>query len=262
MKKILITGKSSYIGTHFKEYLLNNFKDQYEVDELDMIDPSWKDYDFSEYDVVYHVAGLAHKKEVKENEELYYKVNRDLAIDTAKKTKNAGVKQFIFMSSMSVYGLIYSDKPITIKTPCHPNTFYGKSKYQAEQEILNLADEMFRVCVLRPPMVYGKNSPGNMTKLINMVRKVRMFPTIHNQRSSITIDKLVKSVQEYIERDSSGIFLPQNDEYLCTYKAIKEMMDEEGIKVHYISIFNPVIRFLIGKQTLITKCFGDLKYEK
>ena len=262
MIKILITGKGSYIGTHFKEYLLNNFKDKYEVDELDMIDGSWKDYDFSKYDVVYHVAGLAHKKEVRENEDLYYKVNRDLAIETAIKAKESKVKQFIFMSSMSVYGLIYSKDLITLNTPCKPNTYYGKSKLEAENEILKLNDKDFKVCVLRPPMVYGKNSPGNLTKLINLVRKVRVFPTIKNERSSITIDKLVEYVKYYIDNESIGIYLPQNDNYLCTYEVVKEMMNEEGIKVHYISVFNPIIHFLIGKQTLITKCFGDLRYGK
>ena len=262
MIKILITGKGSYIGTHFKEYLLNSFKDQYEVDELDMQDPNWKDHDFSKYDVVYHVAGIAHKKEVKENESLYYKVNRDLAIETAKKAKEAKVKQFIFMSSMSVYGLIYSKDLITLNTPCKPNTYYGKSKYEAENEILKLNDKDFKVCVLRPPMVYGKNSPGNLTKLINLVRKVKVFPTIKNERSSITIDKLVEYVKCYIDNESTGIYLPQNDNYLCTYEVVKEMMNEEGVKVHYISVFNSLIRFLIGKQTLITKCFGDLKYGK
>ena len=262
MIKILITGKGSYIGTHFKEYLLNNFKDKYEVDELDMIDGSWKDYDFSKYDVVYHVAGLAHKKEVKENESLYYKVNRDLAIETAKKAKKDGVKQFIFMSSMSVYGLIYSKDLITLKTPCKPNTYYGKSKYEAENEILKLNDKDFKVCVLRPPMVYGKNSPGNLTKLINLVRKAKVFPTIKNERSSSTIDKLVEYVKCYIDNESTGIYLPQNDNYLCTYEAVREIMNEEGAKVRYISVFNPIIRFLVGKQVLITKCFGDLKYEK
>ena len=104
MKKILITGKGSYIGSHFNDYLLNNFKGQYFVDELDMLDSSWKAYDFSSYDVIYHVAGLAHSTPDESQRNLYYQVNTDLAYETSKKTKDAGVKQFIFMSSIIVYG--------------------------------------------------------------------------------------------------------------------------------------------------------------
>lgn len=262
MIRILITGKGSYIGTHFMNYLKENFPSQYEVDELDMMGDGWKSYDFTKYDVVYHVAGIVHLKEKKENEQLYYQVNRDLTYEVAKKAKAAGVKQFIFMSTMSVYGLIYSKELIKKETPCHPVTYYGKSKLEAEKLLSKLENETFKVCIMRPPMVYGKNSPGNMTKLINMVRKVKIFPTFRNERSSISIEKLIDFVKLYIDGKYSGIYLSQNDEYLCTYEIIKEVMEEENIHVRYTGIFNPIIRFMIGKQSTITKCFGDLKYGK
>ena len=137
MKHILITGKGSYIGTYLKK-TLENYPEEYRVDELNMLDEDWIQHDFTKYDVVYHVAGIAHIKEKPENEELYFKVNRNLAIETAKKAKASGVKQFIFMSSMSVYGLEYSDDYITKETECHPTTYYGKSKLQAEQILSSL----------------------------------------------------------------------------------------------------------------------------
>lgn len=220
MKKVLITGKGSYIGTHFKEEFLK-YPSVYEVKELDMIDESWKQHDFSQYDVVYHVAGIAHMKEVKENEQLYYKVNRDLVVETAQKAKESGVKQFIFMSSMSVYGLNYSKEVITKETLCNPNTYYGISKYQAEQRLHELEEDSFKVCIVRPPMVYGDDSPGNLTKLFKAVRKVHIFPTIRNQRSSITVDKLIEYIKKYIDEECTGLYLPQNDEYMCTYEIIK-----------------------------------------
>ena len=132
MKRILITGANSYIGTSFEKYMNENHPDDYHIDTLDMLNSNWKDYDFSGYDVVFHVAGIAHQKETKENAHLYYEVNRDLAIEVAKETKNAGVTQFIFMSSMSVYGLDYSKELINLQTPTLPKTNYGKSKLQAE----------------------------------------------------------------------------------------------------------------------------------
>lgn len=261
MKRILITGKGSYIGTHFKEYLEKEPQNYY-VEELDMVDGSWKDFDFSDFDVVYHVAGIAHIKEVKENEELYYKVNRDLVIEVAKKAKESGVQQFIFMSSMSVYGLNYSNELITVSTKCNPNTYYGISKYQAEKRIKKLENDTFKVCIVRPPMVYGDNSPGNLTKLFNAVRKFHIFPTIKNERSSITVERLVAFIKEYIDEEKSGLYLPQNDKYMCTYDIVREKMDQEGIKVIYLPLFNPIIKLMIGKVTLVTKCFGDLKYGK
>ena len=261
MKRILITGKGSYIGTHFKEYLEKEPQNYY-VEELDMVDGSWKEFDFSDFDVVYHVAGIAHIKEVKENEELYYKVNRDLVIEVAKKAKESGVQQFIFMSSMSVYGLNYSNELITVSTKCNPNTYYGISKYQAEKGIKKLENDTFKVCIVRPPMVYGDNSPGNLTKLFNAVRKFHIFPTIKNERSSITVERLVAFIKEYIDEEKSGLYLPQNDKYMCTYDIVREKMDQEGIKVIYLPLFNPIIKLMIGKVTLVTKCFGDLKYGK
>ncbi len=259
MKRILITGKDSYIGTNFKNYL-EVYPEEYEVVELDVRDESWKNYDFTPYDVVFHVAGIAHIKEVKENEALYYKVNRDLVIELAKKAKVAGVTQFIFMSSMSVYGI--NQGVINLDTKPKPNTYYGKSKYEAELKLNELEDNGFKICVVRPPMVYGDNSPGNLTKLIKAVKKFHIFPTIRNQRSSITIEKLTEQIKEYVDLEAEGIFLPQNAEYLCTYKIVKEKMEVEGVYVFYTSFFNLIIKTLIGKINIITKIFGDLKYEK
>lgn len=261
MKKILITGKGSYIGSYVKNYL-EQYPEQYSVDELDMLNATWEEFDFSSYDVVYHVAGIAHMKEISENEQLYYQVNRDLVIRVATRAKESGVKHFIFMSSMSVYGLTYSENPINLVTTCTPNTYYGKSKYQAEQLLKELEDDKFKICIMRPPMVYGENSPGNLTKLFKMVRKVHLFPTIKNKRSSISVEKLALYVKEYIDCEKTGICLPQNDEYMCTYEIVKRQMKKENVSVVYISIFNPIIKFLIGKVGLITKCFGDLTYEK
>ncbi|OUQ33214.1 NAD-dependent epimerase/dehydratase family protein [Massilimicrobiota timonensis] len=262
MKRILITGANSYIGTSFEKYMNENYPNDYQIDTLDMLNPNWKDYDFSSYDVVFHVAGIAHQKETKENAHLYYKVNRDLAIKTANISKKSGVKQFIFMSSMSVYGLDCSDELINLQTPLHPKTNYGKSKLEAEIEIQKLIDKDFVVSILRPPMVYGDNCPGNLTKLFEAVKKIHLFPTIKNERSSITVEKLSEEVKNIIDECSNKIYLPQNDTYMCTYEIVKKQMKQKRIKVKYIYIFNPLIKLFIGKINLISKCFGDLKYEK
>src|SRR6056297_1230510 len=158
MKKILITGANSYIGTSVEKWLLKE-PEKYKVDTLDMKNHSWKEKDFSGYDVVFHVAGIAHVSSDPKMEDLYYKVNRDLAIETAEKAKKDGVKQFIFMSSIIVYGNSdIKNGVITINTIPKPANFYGNSKLQAEESILPLADESFKIIILSPPMIYGKGS--------------------------------------------------------------------------------------------------------
>ncbi|MCD7877611.1 MAG: NAD-dependent epimerase/dehydratase family protein [Cloacibacillus porcorum] len=152
MKKILITGANSYVGTSFEKWL-SQWPDEYHVDTIDMIDGTWREKSFTGYDVVFHVAGIAHIKETKENEHLYYEINRDLAYETAQKAKSEGISQFIFMSSMSVYGI---DTGIITKDtePC-PKSFYGKAKFEAELMIQPFSNDDFKIVSLRPPMIYG-----------------------------------------------------------------------------------------------------------
>ena len=161
-KRILITGAHSYVGTSFEKWL-SQWPDKYHVDTIDMIDGAWREKSFEGYDVVFHVAGIAHRKETKENAHEYYEINRDLAVATAKKAKQDGVSQFIFMSTMGVYGMLTG--VITKETVPNPKTHYGKSKLQAEEQIQELSDGSFKVVILRPPMIYGKNCTGNYAKL-------------------------------------------------------------------------------------------------
>ena len=133
MKKVLITGAGSYIGTTFENWIRDN-SDTITTDTLDMKDASWKEQDFSGYDAIFHVAGIAHAdvgKVTEEQKALYYKVNTDLTIECAKKAKEDGAKQFIFMSSIIVYGEsagLGKELVITRNTPLSPANFYGDSK--------------------------------------------------------------------------------------------------------------------------------------
>src|SRR5690554_838745 len=190
MKKVLITGANSYIGTNVEQWLLKE-PDKYHVETLDMKDPNWINFDFSKFDVVFHVAGIAHIKETKKNRELYYKINRDLAFETAKKAKESRVKQFIYMSSMSIFGKLTGK--ICKETLPKPNTYYGKSKYQAEILLKDIESDRFIITVIRPPMVYGENSPGNYNKLRILSKYTRIVPKINNKRSVISIEELNKT---------------------------------------------------------------------
>ena len=261
MKKILITGKNSYIGTSFENWL-GKEPSKYKVDTVDMIDGSWKEKDFSGYDVVFHVAGIAHVSSDPRKEELYYKVNRDLAIETAKKAKAEGVKQFIFMSSIIVYGDSSSSKRfIDRNTVPTPSSFYGKSKLQAEEGIKHLVSEGFKIVILRPPMIYGKNSKGNYPRLANLAKKTPIFPDISNERSMLHIDNLCEFIKVMIEQEETGVFFPQNAEYMKTSELVKAIAEVHGRKIRMTGFFNPVIRLIFGIGA-VSKVFGNLVYEK
>lgn len=267
MKKILITGANSYIGTSFEKYM-QQYADEYQVDTIDMIDGSWRERDFSEYDVVYHVAGIAHSdngKISKEKEKLYYSVNTDLTIETAKKAKAEGVKQFIFMSSAIVYGNsapLGKEKIIAKDTPVSPANCYGDSKVQAENGILPLSDESFKVVVLRPPMIYGKGSKGNYPTLVKFAKKMSLFPYVKNQRSMLYIENLMEFVRLMIVNEESGIFFPQNKEYSNTSEMVKMIGAAHGKKVRRIKGFTWALKFLSLFTGLVNKAFGNLVYEK
>lgn len=165
----------------------------YQIDTVDMIGDAWHMHDFSKYDAVFHVAGIAHIKETKKNAPLYYKVNRDLTIETAETAKKNGVKQFILLSSMSVYGL--TTGTITKDTIPAPKSNYGKSKLEADIEIIKIADSSFKVAIMRPPMVYGKGCKGNYQLLRKAALRLPLFPDIENKRSMIYIDTLCERVE-------------------------------------------------------------------
>lgn len=259
MKRVLITGANSYIGTSFEKYITDNFPNNYVIDTVDMIDGSWREKSFAGYDVIFHVAGIAHQKETKKNGALYFKVNRDLAVNTAIKAKSDGVRQFIYLSSMSVYGLL--EGVITKETQPNPRNNYGKSKWEAEQEITSLSDAHFTVSILRPPMVYGKGCKGNFNTLCCLVRMSPIFPYLNNKRSMIYIDNLSSFVKFCIDNLLSGVYLPQNREYVSTMKMVKGIAVAMNKRIWFEHISGVLVWVLRMFCPIIKKAFGSLIYE-
>lgn len=264
MKNILITGANSYVGTSFEKYLKKWTKD-YNIDTIDMIDGSWENEDFSKYDVVFHVAGIAHVSTDPKMEDLYYKINRDLTVETAKKAKRDGVKQFIFMSSIIVYGdssSINKKRVIDKNTVPMPSNFYGKSKLQAEQGIFSLQDDKFNIVVIRPPMIFGKGSKGNYPKLSKIARKLPIFPDVKNERSVLHIDNLCEFIKIMIVNNEKGIFYPQNREYVSTSELVKLIAEVHGKNIMLTKLFNPILKIMGNNINQVNKAFGNLVYDK
>ena len=263
MKRILITGKDSYIGTSFEKWV-RRWPEEYQADTLDT-KGYWQSYDFSPYDVVFHVAGIAHVDAKDDMEDIYFKVNRDLTIEAAQKCKAELVEQFIFMSSIIVYGdssKLGEKRVITKDTIPTPTNFYGNSKLQAEQGILPLQDEHFKVVILRPPMIYGKGSKGNYPKLARLAQKTPIFPDIENERSMLYIENLCEFIRLMIDNEEKGIFFPQNEEYVKTTELVKTLAEVYGKKMRLTKVFNGLIRCCSKKVSAVNKVFGSLVYEK
>ena len=265
MKKVLITGANSYIGTSFENYVMQCH--DYQIDTVDMIDGKWRDKSFSEYDSVFHVAGIAHSdtgKVSEERKQFYYQINTDLTIETAEKAKADGVGQFIYMSSAIVYGdsaPIGKLKRITRDTPVAPANFYGDSKVQAENGLLKLADESFHVVILRPPMIYGKGSKGNYPQLSKFAQKLPLFPYIKNERSMLYIGNLTEFVKLMIDNNESGIFYPQNAEYVATSEMVQVIAQAHGKKTRLVKGTTVPLKAMSHATGLVNKAFGNLSYD-
>ncbi len=266
MKKILITGANSFIGTSFESYL-KKWEGKYCVEALDMHGDKWRDKDFSAYDVIFHVAGIAHSDTADVSEErrnFYYKINTDLAVETANKAKDSGVRQFIFMSSSIIYGKsspIGESKLISRDTVPSPGNFYGNSKLQAENRILPLQDEGFNVVVLRLPMVYGKGCRGNYNYLSKLAGILPIFPYVKNERSMIYIGNLCEFCRLMIENEEQGIFHPQNAEYSNTSELVALIAKAHGKRILLLRGFGWVLKLLGHLSEKVSKAFGNLTYD-
>lgn len=275
MKRILITGKDSYIGTNVEKYLQEyNAREGFEcyrTDTISQLDDTWEEHDFSPYDVILDVTGIAHADIGKVSEEekaLYYRVNCDLAVKTAEKAKTAGVKQFIYMSSIIVYGdsaPVGHEKRITGETKPAPSNFYGDSKWQAEQQLAPLECEEFHVAILRPPFIYGKGSKGNYPLLEKLALRAPVFPSIQNERSMLYIENLCEFLRLLMESGRGGVFFPQNREYSTTVEMVQMIAKVNGKTIRSLSILTPLVKVLSrcpGKiGNLVNKAFGSLTYD-
>lgn len=258
MKKILITGHNSYIGNKFEEWL-SQWPNDYQITKISLRDGTWKNMNWSQFDSILHVAGIAHNSSDKNLEGLYFSVNRDLTEEVAFKAKIDGVKHFIFLSSIIVFGT--KNSCINGTAIPNPDNFYGESKLQAEKRIEKLADSEFKVAIVRPPIVYGKASKGNYPRLSKLAQKTPIFPNYENRRSMIHIDNLTQLIRLIIDNEEDGYFHPQNEEYVSTSKLVKTIAQVHNHKILQTNLFNWFIN-LTKHHEIINKVFGDLYYSK
>lgn len=280
-KKILVTGTGGYLGTSFKNYIekMNATmppEDQWHIVLLSVRDESWKEESFSEYDAILHVAGIVHRKEQPDMENLYHTVNTIMTQELAERYRadRAAVGKkahFIFMSTMSVYGIVRGE--IHADTPTNPTNFYGKSKLMAEQLLREMAeDDSMRVSVIRPPMIYGYRCSGNYASLEKLARKIPIFPKIKNQRSMLYIENLCEFLRLLILSDENWeniengehfkIYCPQNEEYVNTSRMVAEIRKANGGKMHLVPRFAWAVALCTKIAKVFAKVFGSLTYDR
>jgi len=260
--RVLIVGANSYIGTSLATWLAR-WPENYSMETLDVEDRSWREKSFSSFNVVFHVAGIVHKRKASKSE--YYAVNCDLAIEVANRAKTDGVNQFIFMSSMAVYGVqdvMCKNNLISSDTGLDPKTLYGKSKLQAEIGISALQDDTFSVAILRPPMVYGFGCRGNYVLLRRFTLRFGMIPTIENKRSAICISNLCECVKQLMDRKERGVFCPQDPEYFNTSLAMSMIGDVHKRKTKRSRLMTGFIIVCAVFLPSVRKAFGNLGYAR
>lgn len=296
MKRILITGANSYIGISLERYLLeynaSQGRELYRVDRISQREPAWENFDFHGYDAVFQASGIAHVDTgavTQEQQAMYYQVNCDLAVATARRAQEAGVGLFLYPSSIIVYGdsaPYGKSRVITPDTPADNSHFYGNSKIRAEEELHRLvserkgdspvsgwdtqeepeAEKVFQVAILRLPMVYGKGSKGNYPLLAKLADKLPFFPDVQNQRSMIYIENLCEFIRQRIEEGKGGLYFPQNAEYTTTSRMVQEIAAAHGKKVRLLKVMNPLVALasrMPGRiGVMANKAFGSLVYDK
>ena len=260
MKRILITGLTSYTGSVIKERLSGN----YVVERLSLRGDSWRSESFSGFDSVIHTAGLSHDSTKSSDKESLYSINSQLAFDAAMKAKNDGARQFVFMSSSIVYGKsapIGKLKIITKNTPVNPESYYGDSKIKAEEALKKLESDDFRMCILRCPMIYGKGCKGNYPLLSKVAQTSPVFPKIHNQRSMLYAKNFSQFVKFMIDDETHGIFWPQNGEYSDTSKIVRMIAESHGKQIMLLPLCEVPLEILSHLTGLVDKAFGSLAYD-
>lgn len=246
--KIILTGKNSYIGGNICT-LLNSKGHSAECVSLRK---GVNSIDLKGVDAVIHCAAIVHKKE-KDYENQYDSVNYTLTANLAHKALKSGVKHFIFMSTMAVYGV--SEGEINKSTPLLPKTLYGKSKLKAENYINKLNSDSFKVTVIRPPMVYGKDCPGNYRLLSRLAHITPVIPDTSNKKSLIYIENLACFVSEIVEKGIRGIFMPMDGEYISTSKLMRFISKKPVSKAlgRFVMLF---------PLSSVKKAFGTLYYSE
>ena len=260
--KILIIGKDSYIGNHIDQWLTSK---GLSVTQLDVLTDEWKAFDYSPFNAIVHVAGIVHQPQCKDWE-LYRRVNAEMPFEICQKAKEQGVSQYVFFSTMGVYGIDKKLEPniINTDTPLLSEGMYGKSKLMAEQALAKLQDESFNVAFVRPPSVYGKGCRGNyIAGFTSFVKKLPVIPLAYQnvRQSMLYIDNLSELVYQIVDKNLSGVFCPQDERAVNANEILYAIGEGIGKRVRQSRLLGFMVR-LVSFIPLVKKAYGGIEYSK
>jgi len=239
--KILLTGASGFLGSYF----INKYSLKYKIETFSFLNDNFKNLDLNDVDTVIHFSALVHQIDGATKKE-YEKVNVNQTMMLAKKSKENGIKHFLFMSSIAVYGI--ETGIINGKSDCNPITDYGKSKFKAELELQKLEDDNFKIAIIRPPIVNGFEAPGNMKSLINLVKKITILPFggLENRRSMLHVGNLCHIMDTIIQKEIGGVFLVSDEKPLSSTRLLELIAQNLNKKIYLIKIpfFESFIKFI------------------
>lgn len=253
--RILVTGSSGFIGQYVVPLLrVDNYVECLSLREVHLN----KFSRINKINTVIHLAGIAHQKKYTPQDQ-YFKVNRDLAVSFAKEAKESGVHHFIYFSSVKVYGE-ESRKFYDLNSECIPNDAYGQSKKEAEDMLLELQDEGFKVAIIRPPVVYGFRVKGNIAKLCHFIQKNKFIPLgdIENKRSMVYIGNLYDMLKCIVVQKASGIFIAGDRQPHSTTDLVQAIIKSSNLNRRLFSLPQS-LRQLIKqiKPAIYSRLFED-----
>lgn len=281
--RILLTGASGFIGRALYAELNHEVnqiiritrKKSFENSEVIVGDfENFKEWDglLKNIDVIIHLAGRAHIFDDKSKDQLekFRKINVDATINLAKSASRMGVKRLIFMSSIGVNGKETHSTPFSIEDAPMPCSPYALSKYEAELALQNIANiSNLELVIIRPPLVYGPNAPGNFQKLVHWLSKGVPLPLgsiTDNLRSFVGVDNLIDLIIKCIDNPlaANKTFLISDGEDFSTTNLLYKISHAFGKNPNLFSMSPRIIYILanlLGKQDVAQRLLGSLQID-
>lgn len=254
MLTVAVTGANGFVGQRFMKYKT----ERYRLIPVSLRDVKPESINLKDADVVVHLAGKAHDMSL-QDEQVYMNINYELTKALANHALRSGVKHFIYVSSVKVYGE-GGDEALNENSDCHPEDPYGKSKLKAEQYLQSIQNDSFVVSIVRPPVVYGPGVKGNIIRLLAAVDKGSMLPlgNTRNRRTMVFLDNLIELIHRIIDNRAAGIFVAGDRQPLSTDGLIRIIGDKLGKKTKLISVPGFMRKLMsMVKPGLYKRLFGS-----
>lgn len=284
LMKVLLSGSSGFIGSHLATALVKNDNFLLSILTRNMLltgnniiaDSGWldectlKSESLSGCDVVVHTAGLAHLSSNSRVSQLdeFRRVNTIGTINFANAAASAGVRRFIYISSISIFGH-NRNNPLSEGDSVNPVTGDAISKWDAENGLWEIQRTTgMEVVIIRPPLVYGPNAPGNFGSLVRFVEKGIPLPlgATHNQRSLVAVDNLVDLIITCIDHPAAAneLFLAADGQDLSTTELLIYLAEAMDKPSRLIPLPSSLLIFgarLLGRELFAQKLLGSLQVD-